>query len=52
MDEGEKGWLQGGLYALRRYNAHSTSGFHTLGVKDSKKVLESFSVNSKTQMKG
>ena len=42
MDEGEKGWLQEGLYALRHDNAHNTSGSHTLGVKDSKNVLEVF----------
>lgn len=33
MDEGDKGWVQEGLYALRHDNTHNTSGSHTLGVK-------------------
>ena len=48
MDEGEKGWLQEGLYALRRDNADNTSGSHTLGVKDYKNVL---SMNDRNQIK-
>lgn len=42
MDEGEKGWVQEGLYVMPCDKAHNTSSSQTLGVKGSKNVLEVF----------
>ena len=52
MREKREGWLQEGLYALRRDNAHSTSGFHTLVPGRLQERMKGLSVNSKIQMKG
>ena len=42
IDEEGKGWLQEGLYALRRNKAHNTSASHTIDVKETNNVLEVF----------
>ena len=42
IDEEGKGWLQEGLYALRRNKAYNTRGPHTIDVKETNNVLELF----------